>query len=107
MLLISQLGTLLSWCVFLGALFLPERTFLDVDSALLGAFAVTLPLLILFIARALDGLTGGNVSVANAYLVDVTDEADRKTNFGDKLDLLLSRRFVQRLAGHCRLTALP
>ena len=81
-LLISQLGTLVSWCIFLGALFLPERTFLDVDSALLGAFAVTLPLLILFIARALDGLTGGNVSVANAYLVDVTDEADRKTNFG-------------------------
>ncbi len=81
-LLISQLGTLLSWCVFLGALFLPERTFLDVDSALLGAFAVTLPLLILFMARALDGLTGGNVSVANAYLVDVTDAADRKTSFG-------------------------
>jgi DHA1 family tetracycline resistance protein-like MFS transporter len=41
-----------------------------------------MPLLILFLARALDGITGGNVSVANAYLADVTSEDDRKQNFG-------------------------
>ena len=81
-LLVSQLGTLLSWIVFLGALFLPASTVLDVDSTVFGAFALTLPLVVLFFARALDGLTGGNVSVANAYLADVTEENDRKMNFG-------------------------
>ena len=33
-------------------------------------------------ARALDGLTGGNVSVANAYLADVTPEDERQRSFG-------------------------
>ena len=81
-LLLSQLGTLASWIVFLSALFLPVTPIVDVDSTVLGAFALTLPLVVLFFARALDGLTGGNVSVANAYLADVTEESDRKMNFG-------------------------
>lgn len=81
-LLISQLGTLASWGVFLGALFLPQSRLLDVDHGLLGTFVITLPLAVLFFARALDGLTGGNVSVANAYLADVTTESERKVSFG-------------------------
>ncbi len=36
----------------------------------------------LFGARALDGLTGGNVSVANAYLADITTEEERSAGFG-------------------------
>jgi len=81
-LFVSQLGTLASWVVFLTALFLPVSTIVNVDSDVVGPFVVTLPLVVLFAARALDGLTGGNVSVANAYLADVTDDADRKVNFG-------------------------
>jgi len=81
-LLLSQLGTLLSWCIFLVAFFVPVATLADVDSSLFGQFALTLPLVLLFAARALDGITGGNVSVANAYLADITDEDHRSTNFG-------------------------
>ena len=81
-LLLSQLGTLVSWFIFLVALYLPLDELLKVDSALLGTFTLTLPLLILFFARALDGITGGNVSVANAYLADVTEEDKRNENFG-------------------------
>lgn len=81
-LLLSQLGTLLSWGVFLIAFAVPMLTLIDVDSAWLGSFAITLPLLILFIARAADGLTGGNVSVSNAYMADITTEGDRSKNFG-------------------------
>ena len=81
-LLLSQLGTLGSWVIFLGGLFVPAWALFDVDSALLGSFAVTAPLALLFLARALDGLTGGNVSVANAYLADVSPEGERKENFG-------------------------
>jgi MFS family permease len=48
----------------------------------MGQFTLTLPLILLFLARAADGITGGNVSVANAYLADITDEEDRSKNFG-------------------------
>jgi len=81
-LFISQLGTLLSWIIFLVALFLPVISLFKIDSRVLGVFTVTLPLAVLFFARALDGLTGGNVSVANAYLADITAERDRSQNFG-------------------------
>ncbi len=82
-LLLSQLGTLTSWAVFLIALYLPVTTMAKVDSRILGAFTLTVPLLVLFFGRALDGLTGGNVSVANAYLADITEEEDRSANFGN------------------------
>ena len=81
-LLISQIGTLLAWVLFLVALMLPNIGLLNVDSGWMGQFTLTLPLLILFLGRALDGLTGGNISVANAYLVDVSSDANRKSNFG-------------------------
>jgi len=81
-LLLSQLGTLASWGIFLVALALPVTRMFDVDSAVLGQFTITVPLVVLFLARALDGITGGNVSVANAYLADITTEEDRAANFG-------------------------
>ena len=81
-LLLSQIGTLIAWIIFLIALFLPVITFKKVESDILGAFTITLPLLALFFARALDGITGGNVSVANAYLADLTSEEERNKNYG-------------------------
>ena len=76
-LLLCQLGNLISWVIFLGALYLPLMIILKVDSKSLGTFTFTLPLAILFFARAFDGLTGGDISVANAYLADITPEKDR------------------------------
>ncbi len=81
-LMLSQLGTLLSWGIFLIALLLPVRTMFNVESNVVGVFTITLPLAVLFFARALDGITGGNVSVANAYLADITPEEERSANFG-------------------------
>ncbi|MDY9926065.1 MFS transporter [Methanosarcina sp.] len=81
-LLLSQAGTLLAWVIFLVALFFPVIPLIEVRSDLLGIFTVTLPLLALFFARALDGITGGNVSVANAYLADLTSEEERNKNYG-------------------------
>ncbi len=81
-LLLSQIGTLLAWVIFLVALFLPVIPLFEVSSYLLGTFTITLPLFTLFFARALDGATGGNISVANAYLADLTSEEDRNKNYG-------------------------
>lgn len=81
-LFVSQLGTLLAWFLLLAALLLPNLALLSVEGGWTGQFTLSLPLIVLFIARALDGLTGGNISVANAYLVDVSTEVTRKGNFG-------------------------
>jgi MFS family permease len=81
-LFLSQAGTLAGWCIFFAAFFVPLTVILNVNSPLLGTFTITLPVLILFAARAIDGLTGGNISVANAYVADITDEKQRNKNFG-------------------------
>jgi DHA1 family tetracycline resistance protein-like MFS transporter len=46
----------------------------------LGIVTRNLPLL--FFARAFDGITGGNISVAQAAIADVTEPKDRARNFG-------------------------
>ena len=81
-LFLSQMGTFISWLVFLVAFALPTTSLVNVDWGPTGSFLITLPLLVLVLARALDGATGGNVSVANAYLADVSREEDRARNFG-------------------------
>ncbi|MFQ5653082.1 MAG: MFS transporter, partial [bacterium] len=57
-LLLSQAGTFLAWLLFIIALRIPITTLARVDSSILGSFLLTLPLLVLFVARALDGITG-------------------------------------------------
>lgn len=81
-LFISQAGTLLSWIIFFIALFVPITALTAVSSGTLGSFVITVPLVLLFIARGFDGLTGGNVSVSNAYIADITTDKDRSKNFG-------------------------
>lgn len=39
-------------------------------------------LLVLFISRALDGFTGGNISVAQAYITDITTKENRARGLG-------------------------
>jgi MFS family permease len=63
-LLISQIGTFLGFIVMALAPRLPD------------------PLLWLFAARILDGLSGGNLTVAQAYVADISEPADRTRNFG-------------------------
>jgi len=71
-LLISQLGTLFSWVVFGVAYFLPADYI----------FIYALPLWIIALSRILDGITGGNVSVTNAYISDITTTDEKRTIFG-------------------------
>lgn len=81
-LFVSQLGTLLSWVLFLMAFFMPETSLFSFAAGTFGTITLTLPVLVMLAARALDGLTGGNISVANAYVGDITTEADRNKNYG-------------------------
>ncbi len=79
---LSQAGTVIAWTVALAAFYLPATTILNVDSSLFGKFSLTIPLILLFLSRALDGLTGGNASVASAYVADITPERQRDERFG-------------------------
>jgi MFS family permease len=92
-LFLSHMGTFLAWVLFMALMFLPTTPLLDVDSVLTGAFVITVPLALLFLARGLDGITGGNVAVANAYLADITKEKDRSRNFG-KMSISSNLGFV-------------
>jgi len=71
-LLVSQAGTLLSWVVFLIAGFLT-------DLPILG---LALPIWIIGLSRILDGITGGNTSVTNAYVADITNREEKSYVFG-------------------------
>ncbi|MCB0722180.1 MAG: MFS transporter [Ignavibacteriae bacterium] len=106
-LFLSQAGTLISWMLFLVAMLIPVTNLWKVDSGFLGAFSITLPLLLLFLARSFDGLTGGNISVANAYLADITDEKDRNKNYG-RMSIASNLGFIlgPALAGVLGATAL-
>lgn len=64
-LIVSQAGTLLSWGFFIAAYFTGS----------------SLALALIAISRVVDGLTGGNASVAAAYLADVTSEDERTRIF--------------------------
>ena len=71
-LIISQAGTLLSWLVFMVALSLPD----------IPIWGLSLPLWIIAFSRILDGITGGNSSVANAYVADITTKDQKSYIFG-------------------------
>jgi DHA1 family tetracycline resistance protein-like MFS transporter len=84
-LLVSIFGTFIGF-LLLG-LAVPLGTFL---AGLLPADAAQDPaaltnaliLGILFVSRILDGITGGNISVAQAYITDITDEQNRARGLG-------------------------
>lgn len=81
-LLLSNAGTALGWILFLIALVIPHDGALNVNMVYFGTVMISVPLLFIFLARAIDGITGGNISVANAYLSDVSSEENRSSNFG-------------------------
>ena len=71
-LLVSQLGAMAAWLLFLGALSAPR----------VQLIGIAVPLLFIAAARITDGLFNGSVSVANAYVADVADGDRRKLYYG-------------------------
>ncbi len=81
-LVLTQIGTFTAWMLFLLAFILPKTELWTQNTSFTGEYIMTLPLIVIFIARIFDGFTGGNVSVANAYLSDISTDEDRNENFG-------------------------
>ncbi|MGB1250056.1 MAG: MFS transporter [Candidatus Promineifilaceae bacterium] len=72
----SQVGTVISFLLFIFAL--PIGMFFE----RIGLGVVTNGLGILFFARLLDGITGGNITAAQAYIADITTEEERASALG-------------------------
>lgn len=76
-LLVSQMGTVLAFLIFIFAG--------ELGQAVEG-LGLNLPLtggmLMLFVGRILDGITGGNITAAQAYVADVTDDEGRARGLG-------------------------
>jgi DHA1 family tetracycline resistance protein-like MFS transporter len=80
-LLLSILGTTLGF-VLLGIAEPVGKALATLTAGTESTNANAFVLAILFLSRILDGLTGGNISVAQAYIADVTDESDRAKGLG-------------------------
>jgi DHA1 family tetracycline resistance protein-like MFS transporter len=76
-LIVSQMGTVLAFILFILAV--PLGRWID-------SWGLALPLsggmIMLYVARTLDGITGGNITTAQAYVTDVTPEEDRAQGLG-------------------------
>ena len=71
-LMVSHFGTFCCWIIFGAAYFLP------VKPHILG---LALPLFVILLARIVDGITGGNSAVAEAFISDITTPEEKKTIF--------------------------
>jgi DHA1 family tetracycline resistance protein-like MFS transporter len=79
MLIFSISGTLVSFLLL--ALVEPLGNLLT-DLTLGRIAARSAPLVMLFFSRILDGLAGGDISLAQAYITDITDEKNRAKGLG-------------------------
>jgi len=77
-LLVSVFGTLLGFLLLGFAAPLGEALARWLAPSAANAFVIG----VLFLARILDGLTAGNITVAQAYISDVTDEKNRARGLG-------------------------
>ncbi len=76
-LIISQAGTVVAFVLFIFAR--PLGTWIDgLDLAL----SMTGGMVMLYVARTLDGFTGGNITTAQAYVSDVTTDEQRAQGLG-------------------------
>lgn len=73
-LIVSQIGTIVAYLLFLFAA--PLGDAIGVTLGMSGG------LVIVYLARLMDGLTDGNVSVAEAYASDISDEKSRARALG-------------------------
>ena len=73
-LIISQIGTIVSYLLFIFAAPLGDSFGLT--------FGMSGGLVVVYLARLLDGLTDGNVSVAEAYASDISDDKSRAQALG-------------------------
>ncbi|MGN6367213.1 MAG: MFS transporter [Phycisphaerae bacterium] len=72
-LILSQIGTLAGFLLLFGAHFLATP-----DGSGSGALAIFL----LYFSRVLDGISGGNISIASAYIADITTPENRAKGMG-------------------------
>jgi MFS transporter, DHA1 family, tetracycline resistance protein len=76
-LIISQIGTVLAFVLFIVAG--PIGKWIDGMGL---ALPITGGMLMLYIARILDGITGGNITTAQAYVSDITPQEHRAQALG-------------------------
>ena len=72
LLVITQMWTLACWIILWIAYTLPEKEIF---------WVILLPILIVFLARAIDGITWGNESVARSVIADKTKAEERSSQF--------------------------
>jgi DHA1 family tetracycline resistance protein-like MFS transporter len=68
-LIISQIGATIGWAM------------LGLAPNIAGALSLA-PIAVVFVARALEGVSGGNISITQAYVADLVESRERSRAFG-------------------------
>ena len=76
-LIASQMGTVVAFILFIFASQLGQL----VQTAI-PALPISGGMFMLYVARIVDGITGGNITTAQAYVSDITDDQDRAQGLG-------------------------
>jgi len=76
-LIVSQAGTVMAFILFIVS----GPIGMSIDRLGLG-LPLTGGMLMLFVARGLDGITGGNITTAQAYVSDISTDKDRTQSLG-------------------------
>ncbi len=66
-LIISQIGTIIGYLMLFASIFFRTSA---------------LGIILIFVSRVIDGITGGNLSTASAYIADITTPENRAKGFG-------------------------
>jgi len=76
-LIASQMGTVVAFILFIFASELGQ-----IVQTAIPALPITGGMFMLYVARIVDGITGGNITTAQAYVSDITDDEDRAQGLG-------------------------
>src|SRR4029079_8853669 len=68
-LIISQVGTLVGFIMLFSC-------------HLVAGYSTSIAIFLLYFSRVLDGISGGNISIASAYIADITKAKDRAKGMG-------------------------
>jgi MFS family permease len=80
--IITQIISTIGWLIFLLVEFFPHEELHSFTHELTGTLALTLPIILLIVSRAITGFTSANFAVASTYVAETTTPENRVKIFG-------------------------
>jgi DHA1 family tetracycline resistance protein-like MFS transporter len=79
---ITQIISTIGWLIFLLVEFFPHEELYTFTHELTGTLALTVPIILLIVSRAITGFTSANFAVASTYVAETTTPENKVQIFG-------------------------